>query len=184
MIQWGARSDSSRKGYAAQFKKVFGTPLDKEWTRWIRFEQDWQVENLKQVRSSPITPFRNVRDRGLGSVSRPYYDARDGVIYLGVRYPGTLGHIAALNPTTGSIRKITEVLGPALFYVTSLAFDDSSRTIFYTTDNNDWRDLVAVDVETGRKRLLIKDLRVGDLVHCPADSAIWGIQAPWGNSFM
>ncbi|NNE47405.1 MAG: hypothetical protein HKN37_12195 [Rhodothermales bacterium] len=176
VIQWVARSDSSRKGYSAQFKRVFGVTLDSEWSNWITFEKKWQSENLDQVRSSPITPFRPVLEEGLGSVSRPYYDSKSGLVYLGVRYPGSLGHIAALNPATGAMKKTTNVLGPALFYVTSLALDEDSRTIFYTTDNNAWRDLHSVNIETRKSKTLQTNFRSGDLAFNRGDRSLWAVR--------
>ena len=44
-----------------------------------------------------------------------------------------------------------------LYQVTSLAFDPKSKTIFYTTDNQAYRDLVALDTRTGTTRRLIRD---------------------------
>ena len=78
--------------------------------------------------------------------------------------------------TRGQIRKICYVKGPALYYVTSLAYDPAGKTLFYTTDNNDWRDLVQVDPATGDSRHLMKDCRVGDLALNAADKSLWGIR--------
>jgi len=50
-------------------------------------------------------------------------------------YPGQIAHIAAIDVQSGEIEKICNVKGPALYYVSSITYDDSSRTIFYTTDN-------------------------------------------------
>lgn len=176
IVQWVARSDSSKKGYAGQFKRVFGVPLDDEWGRWVEFEHEWQRENLRQVRESPITQYRPVSDRALGSVSRPIYDASTGRVYVGVRYPGTLGFIASLDPQSGSMKRLTDVLGPALFYVTSVAFDPESRTLFYTTDNNAWRDLHSYEIDTGRSKRLQSNFRTGDLVVNRADGTLWGVR--------
>jgi hypothetical protein len=63
-----------------------------------------------------------------------------------------------------------------LYRVTSLAFDPDARTAYYTEDNYAFRDLMAVDVDTGRKRMLLRDARIGDMVVNPADKSIWGIR--------
>ena len=65
---------------------------------------------------------------------------------------------------------------PALYYVCSLAYDAETGTLFYTTDNNAWRDLRQVQVDSGRTRLLIKDGRIGDLAFNRRDRSLWGIR--------
>jgi hypothetical protein len=66
--------------------------------------------------------------------------------------------------------------------VTALAFDPASRTLFYTTNNADWRHLVALELKTGRFRTLLKDVRIGDLVFNPADRSLWGVRHDNGFS--
>ncbi len=63
-----------------------------------------------------------------------------------------------------------------MFFVSSLAYDRSRGILFYTTDNDDWRDLNQVDIKTGRTRLLLKDARIGDLVFNAADRSLWGVR--------
>ena len=63
-----------------------------------------------------------------------------------------------------------------LYKVTSVAFDPDARNAYYTEDNHAFRDLMEVDVDTGRKRMLLRDARIGDLVVNPADKSIWGIR--------
>ena len=63
-----------------------------------------------------------------------------------------------------------------LYRVTSLAFDPAARTAYYTEDNYAFRDIVAVNVDTGAKRMLLKDARIGDLVVDPVDKSLWGIR--------
>ena len=48
--------------------------------------------------------------------------------------------------------------------------------LFYTTDNNAWRDLMQLDPATGKTRLLQKDARIGDLVYDRADKSLVGIR--------
>ena len=63
-----------------------------------------------------------------------------------------------------------------LFKVTSLAFDPASRTAYYTTDNNDYRDLMSVSLDGGKPRQLIKDARIGDLVFDEKNHLLWGLR--------
>ena len=75
-----------------------------------------------------------------------------------------------------SLRKLCDVKGPALYSVCSLAYDDEQGILFYTTDNNAWRDLRRLEVDSGRTRLLIKDGRIGDLAFNRSDRSLWGIR--------
>jgi len=182
-VEWVKRGEGSGGYFASQFKKIFGVPLDDEWSRWIDFEHTWQEANLDSIRKYPVTPYRTLACRPLGSVSREFFDAKTRTLYVAANYPGEFPQIAAINIDTGAIRKICEVPSPALYYVTSLAYDESRGTLFFTTDNSrSWRDINAVDVKTGKKRVLMKNIRTGDLTFNRADKSLWGIQHDNGKS--
>ena len=75
-----------------------------------------------------------------------------------------------------------DIPGASGLSVTSLAFDPSSRTLFFTTNNSDWRNLLALDLATGRTRMLIRDSRIGDLAFNRADKSLWGVRHDNGFS--
>ena len=81
-----------------------------------------------------------------------------------------------MDLANGKLTKLQEIKGMMLYKVTSVAFDPDSRTAFYTEDNYAFRDLIAVNVDTGQKRMLLKDARIGDMVVNRADKSIWGIR--------
>ena len=56
-----------------------------------------------------------------------------------------------MDLATGKLTKLQELKGMMLYKVTSLAFDPDARTAYYTEDNYAFRDLFAVDVDTGKK---------------------------------
>jgi len=87
-----------------------------------------------------------------------------------------IGHVGVLSLASGHIRHLTDVKGAMLYRVTSLAYDPDAETAFYTTDNNAYRNLMAVDVKTGATRTLISHGRIGDVVLNPSDKAIWGLR--------
>lgn len=176
LIRWVSRKDGSRAYFSSQFRKVFGLPIDRAWAQWIGWEREFQKANLETLRKSPLTPFQDISAKTLGSVSRAFFDTRTRKIYLGVNYPGQVAHLASLDLDTGAIKKICDVKGPALYYVSSLAYDPATSTLFYTTDNNAWRDLRKVNALTGRSQMLIKDARVGDLAFDASDRSLWGIR--------
>lgn len=176
LLEWVARTDDSKRYFASQFRKVYGVPLNEEWSGWIEWEHQWQQANLDRIRSHPTTPYRPISRRPLGSVSRAYLDPEDGRLYAGVLYPGETAHITAIDIATGDLEKICDVRGAGLYYVSSLAHDPASGTIFFTTDNGGWRDLVAADIRSCKTRRLIKDVRTGDLAFNRSDRSIWGVR--------
>jgi hypothetical protein len=182
LLAWFNRTPGSRPYFAAQFRHVYGRSLEDEWSRWIAWERDWQAANLAAIRRHPLTPYRPLTDHALGSVSRTFYDSASRAIYLGIRYPGQVAHLARIDVATGKITNLVEILGASGYYVTALAYDRASRTLFYTTDNADWRNLCALDLGTGRTRVLLRNARIGDLAFDPADRSLWGVRHDNGFS--
>ncbi|MFQ5753968.1 MAG: hypothetical protein ACE5HI_18430, partial [bacterium] len=176
LLKWVTRTTDSKMYFASQFKKVYGTSLDDKWSQWIEWEKQWQRANLDSIRLNPTTKYRPITRGALGSVSRAYYDRSKAKIYAAINYPGQIPHIAAIDVNTGRIEKIKEVKGAAVFYVTSLTYDPSTSTIFYSTDNYRWRDLNAVNLKTHKSKLLMKDVRTGDLAFNSTDRSIWGVR--------
>ena len=176
LLQWYKRTPGSKRYFATQFKQVYGRSLADEWSRWIEWERNWQQANLDSIRQNPVTAFRPLSKRALGSISRGYYDAARNRLITAVNYPGQVAHIASLDLATGTLDKICDVKGPMLYVVTSLAFDPATSSLFYTSDNARWRDLNVVDINTRKSRLLMKDARIGDLAFNRADSSLWGIR--------
>ena len=177
VIDWIARRPGSRAYYASQFQHVFGTPIEKAWSDWIAFEQRFQEANLAAIRKYPLTPYTDLSPRALGSVSRAFVDPAGARLYAGLNYPGSVAHIGSVSLQDGSTTHIRDIKGPNIYQVTSIAFDPSGPTIFYTTDNLAHRDLVALDPATGRAILLQKDARIGDLAFDRADGSLWGVRA-------
>jgi hypothetical protein len=176
VVAWVSRKPGSRKYFASQFQHVFGTSLDAAWAEWIAFEKTFQADNLAAIRKFPVTQARDLSPRALGSISRAYHDPKTGRIYAGLNFPGTVAHIGAVDTKDGSIDHLVDVKGPRLYQVTSLAWDEAGNALYYTTDNNALRDLVKLDLGTGRTTVLQKDLRVGDLAMNRADRTLWGIR--------
>lgn len=176
LVKWIKRTDGSKRNYAAQFELVYGLDLDKAWQDWILFEHEFQTANLESVRRFPVTEYTNLSDEPLGSVSRSFVDPDTNKLYAAVRRPGTVAHIMSLSLDDGSVEKLEDVKGPMLYSVTSIAFDKESKTLFYTPDNTNYRDLVALDVESGKSEVLLKDSRIGNLAFNPVDKSLWGVR--------
>ena len=176
VVEWLKRDEDSEGYYARQFERVFGKPLEVAWDEWIAWEHDFQQANLARVREHPLTPVRRLTDRGLGSMSRAFYDPDLKALVGAYQYPGVVAYAGVL-PLDGSPgRRLTDIKGPMKYRVTSTAYDLKAKTLFYTADNGAYRDLMAVDVGTGKKRMLLRDARIGDLAFNEADRSLWGLR--------
>jgi hypothetical protein len=176
LVRWFTREKGSRAYYSSDFERVFGTSLDAAWREWVKTERAFQQKNLEAIRQYPTTPYNDISKQALGSISRGFVDPERRTLYAALNYPGIVGHIAAVSLGDGSIAKLRDVKQPRLYAVASLAFDPDERTLFYTTDNVGFRDIVALDPRTKKSRVLLKDARIGDLVFSHADRALWGIR--------
>ena len=176
LVSWVTRKEGSKGYFTAQFEHVFGIPMEQAWQNWIEFEHDFQNRNLEAVREYPITPYKDISDRGLGSVSRTYFDPETRKLYSALRYPGVVAHISEISIDDGSIRKIVDVKGPMGYKVTSLAFDSEANSLYYAADNYAYRDLMELDIESGESRMLLRDARIGELVLNKADRSLWGVR--------
>ena len=79
-------------------------------------------------------------------MSRAYYDPADRRIYGAFNYPGVLSHVGAISTAPDAadqIEKFADIKGPSIYTVTALAYDPDAHTIFYTADNNAYRDLMS-----------------------------------------
>jgi hypothetical protein len=182
LLEWLTRGENTKRYFEARFAQVFGIPLAEAWQHWIADERKWQQANLAAIRQYPVTTPQHLSAKTLGSVSRAYYDPSADAVYVAVRYPGSMPYVAALHPGTSEIDRLTNIKGAALYYVTSLAFDPKARKIFYTTDNNNWRDLRVFDLASRRDTMLMRDARTGDLAFSRATGTLWGVRHDNGLS--
>lgn len=176
LVEWTARRPGSKAYFTTQFAHVYGTSLDEEWRRWIEWEQQFQRANLESLQTNPVTPFEPVTDGALGSVSRAFFDPEERELYVAQRGTGQIARIVAVDVDTGEVRSLEKLEGAALFFVTSLAHDPDGRRLFYTQSNYGWRDLMVLDLDTGEKRRLMKEARVGDLAFNRDDRSLWGVR--------
>ena len=176
LVEWLRRDEGSAAYYARHFRQVFGKPLNEAWDDWIAWERTFQRNNLAAVDALPITPVEPLTEKGLGSVSRAFVNPRNGDLIGAFKYPGVIPHVGALSPETGEVRRFTDIKGSMLYRVTSLAYDPDANKAWYTTDNYAYRDVMEIDVDTGRKRMILRDKRIGDLAFNPEDRSLWGLR--------
>ncbi|MGH6908616.1 MAG: hypothetical protein ACREEG_00385, partial [Phenylobacterium sp.] len=176
VIAWLRRDEGSAGYYSVQFQRVFGRSLDNVWQDWIAWEHRFQTSNLAQVQAYPATPVERLAKEGLGSISRAFL-APDGKSLIGAfRPPGVIANVGVLSLADGRIRRLADVKGAMIYRVTSLAYDPAANKAYYTADNYAFRDLMEVDVASGKSRMLLRDARIGDIVVNPKDKAIWGLR--------
>ena len=176
VVQWGTRGKGSRAYFASQFQSVFGRPLEEAWEEWIRVEKGFQEKNLAAVRQYPLTPYEDLAPQPLGSVSRAHVDPSTRTLYAAFNYPGVVGHIGSISLDDATIERIRDVKQPTKYTVSSVAFDPDTGTLFYTTDNFAYRDLMSLDPETGTARMLLEDARIGDLVFDRRSRSLFGVR--------
>ena len=176
VMEWLRRDEDSAAFYATQFHRAFGKKLDYAWSDWHAWERQFQRGNLDRLSAYPLTEVKHLSPRGLGSMSRGFIDEKTNSLVAAFRYPGEIGFVGTMDLSTGKLRKLAELKGMMLYFVTALAFDPDSRKAYFVDDNRAYRDLVQVDVDTGKKKMLLRDARIGDLAINPKDKSIWGIR--------
>ena len=176
MLAWWRRDAVSRRYFADQFQQAFGLTLEDSWRQWIDFEHKFQQQNLRAVREHPITDFRDLTHKDLGAVVRSYLSADGARLYAAVKYPGQVAHLVSIGRYDGSVRELREIKGVTGYVVTSLAYDPGTETLFYTTNNQTYRNIEALDLSSGKSRMLLRAARIGDLVFNPADRSLWGLR--------
>jgi sugar lactone lactonase YvrE len=176
VVEWARRDEGSRRSYEEEFDRVFGKRLNDAWQDWVEFETQFQKDNLQSVREYSTTPYEELAPEALGSVSRTFHDEKTDSLIAAVQYPGIVAHLASLSIADGSVEQLEEIKGPSIYQVASVAWDPDSRTVFYTADNYDYRDLVAFNLDTGKSEVLQKDARIGELVFNRSDRSLWGIR--------
>ncbi|MFT5571621.1 MAG: hypothetical protein ACI9FR_000540 [Cryomorphaceae bacterium] len=176
VIDWLKRGEGSERYYAKHFQKVFGAKLDKVWQDWIIWEKEFQAQNLARVNEAELTQLEPLSKNTLGSISRSF-TSPDGNTMIGAfRYPGRVAHVGKMSLSSGEVEHVTDIKGPMKYRVTSPAYDAQKQALFFTADNNAYRDLMVVDLQSADKKMLIKDARIGDLAFNRADDSLWGLR--------
>jgi hypothetical protein len=176
LVDWWRRGPDSRRYYADDFQRVFGLPIAEVWGRWVDFEHSFQQQNLRAVREHPVSESHDLTHRELGAVSRSYLSADGSKLFTAIRYPGQVAHLVSIARSDGTVKELKEIRGPRGYTVTSLAYDPHTGTLFYTSNNNSYRNLEALDLRTGKSRMLLHAARIGDIVYNPADRSLWGLR--------
>ena len=98
--------------------------------------------------------------------------------YAAFNYPGVVAHVGCdRRRRTARSATIVDDQGPGDLHGDVARVGPGTRTLFYTTDNDAHRDLIAARSPTlDGRNLLQKDARIGDLAFNHADKSLWGIR--------
>jgi hypothetical protein len=189
LLSWyRVQSGEFYPSYEKKFEKTFGvdpsrTGLPTAWRNFIQTEKQFQLENLKNLSASPLTPIRRLSNEPLGWVTQPYVEASGRKIIFGHHQPHRLTAVNVLDLATQTISAIGSLPTPTMIQIASTAYDSSLQLLFYTTNNNQlYRDVWVMSMASKEPRLLFKDVRVGQLTVAPDTHELWGIRHAGGKA--
>jgi hypothetical protein len=182
LVDWyKVKPDNFYSGFREEFEDEFGISLAEAWNNFIEYERNFQIKNIQRLESYPLTPLRKVVRVSEGWVTHPYVDSGGQNIYFGFDNEGQLAGIKKLNLKTGRSDKIGTLPTPSILTVSSTAYDKKTGLLFYTTNNNElYRDIWVLDVNSGETKELFKDYRIGDLAVCSTTHELWGLRHSGG----
>ncbi len=175
----GARAPTAaRRYYASQFRHVFGRSLDERVaaTGWPGSTASSRRTSRRSAstRPRPTPDLSRAGPRlGLAGLLRPGGAGALRRVQLPRRRLPRRRHLAR----DGCVAEDRGHQGTAHLHGDLARLGPGSRTLFYTTDNNAFRDLRRVDPATGKSRMLLKDARIGELVFDRTDRSLWGVRA-------
>ncbi|NCC46930.1 MAG: hypothetical protein EOM16_07845, partial [Bacteroidia bacterium] len=178
------RTENSKAFYANQFLQTYHKPVKQAWEEWREWEYKFQQKNLESIGQYPVTQFNPITKKPLGNVSRLHYDSQRKVVYAAINHPGIVSQVVQIDQKTGKIKKLSTVDSPQLYYTTHIAFDPKGNRLFITENNSKYRNLVQIDIETGKKKVVNQMTRTGDIAFNPKDNSIWGVQNDNGYSIL
>lgn len=184
VLNWfTAAPEDAYLDFETRFRSVFGVALEEEWDSFTRTEQRFQKENLRRLRSSPLTRIFRLGQKPLGWVAQPYLDSSGKEVLFGYHQPHHLTKIARLDLRNRNVQTLGSLPSPSIIQVASTAYDPELGFFFYTTNNNQlYRDVWVLSTATGTKRLLFQDSRVGHLTVSPGTHELWGVSHDSGLS--
>ena len=192
LVKWFTLGEGDKPRYLDQFKHIFGIPIEEAWDDWIRFEHDFQGQNLARLQQFPPTRGVPLTKRGLGWVSRLFLDETSNQFIGGFYAKGTLATLGrhgfsagskgaaevTQSATTGhpNLDAVYVLKGPRKFDVTSTAYDPIDQILYFTEDNARFRDIKAWDLGTDTIRTIGENVRIGELVFNQNDRSLWGVR--------
>lgn len=172
-------------GIESKFEQIYGIDFNDAWKNFISDEQEFQISNISLIKKYPLTEFQRLSDTSFGWVTNSTYDSKNNTLIFGYHRRGQLAEIQNFNLDTQKSDYITTLPTPSLVQVSALAYDESYKKLFYTTNNNQlYRDVWEYDLNSKKEKLLFKDSRIGQLTISSAAHELWGIQHLSGKAIL
>ena len=178
IIEWyKIPSGSVLYGYINRFEDVFGEDFDDAWKDFCKSEIEFQKKNLDILKASKITEPENLSDKPFGWVSQPFLDRKTNSVIYSYHRSHHLATLQSFNLQNHTSEEIVSLPTPSILQVASLAFDEETGLLFYTTNNNQlYRDVRVVDLDSRDEKMLFENIRIGDLAVSSVNKDLWGIQ--------
>jgi len=186
LIDWFIpASDNFYSSFISNFEKIYGVDFYVEWENFIAAEIEFQRANIEKLKSAELTKISPISEDPLGWVSQPYLNKNDSTIIFASHGSHHLASIKKLDLKDSSIIELSSLPSPSMHQVASTAFDNQLGLFFFTTNNNMlYRDVWVLDVNTCDKKLLFKDLRIGNLTIAESTHELWGIRHLGGKAIL
>lgn len=183
-IEWYRYNQTDNyKWFDKKFQDIFKLPLNKVWSQFIQDEKIFQRTNLELAAKKPYTPIRYLSEKSYGWVTQPMLNHHANKILFGSHNSHNLAAIVEINLEDKAISTIATLPTPRMVQVAAVAIDPRTGLVFFTTNNNYLhRDLWILDPVTRIKKMLFKDIRIGDLTACPATGELWGVRHSSGRA--
>ena len=177
--------DEFYPGLESKFEKIYGLNFNDAWDNFVSDEKEFQRSNISLIKKYPLTEFQKLSDNSFGWVTHTTYDSKSNSLIFGYHRKGKLAEIQKFNLVNRESDFITTLPTPSLIQVASVAYDESYKKLFYTTNNNQlYRDVWEYDLNTNREKLLFKDSRIGQLTISQTTHELWGIQHMSGKAIL
>ncbi|MDP2364501.1 MAG: hypothetical protein Q8M94_12130, partial [Ignavibacteria bacterium] len=179
------KPDEFYPGMESKFEEIFGINFSDAWDEFVSEEKKFQTTNLSLLKKYTITETKALTSKPFGWVSQTTFDNKNNSLIFGYHRSGELAEIQKFDLNTNESTIITTQPSPSLIQVASVAYDQSYKQIFFTTNNNQlYRDVWMYDLNTNKEKLLFRDMRVGTLTISPTTHELWGIQHHSGKDVM
>jgi hypothetical protein len=172
-------------GLESKFEEVYNIEFNHAWEDFIESEKEFQKSNIALIKKYPLTNFQYLSNKSFGWVTHTNYDSKNNSLVFGFHRKGELAEIQNFNLDTKTSECITTLPTPSLLQVAAVAYDESYKKVFYTTNNNQlYRDVWEYDLNSNKEKLLFKDSRIGQLTISPETHELWGIQHLSGKAIL
>lgn len=186
VLEWYIQEDNAEyMNFENKFEEMFKRDFFEEWQKFLQAEKEFQLENIKKIKSSPVTIPKYLTEENFGWVTNPVYDPSTEKIYFGFHRSHELASAVSLNLHSGDYEEIFSLPSPSFNQVASFTFDTERNNFFYTKNNNKlFRDVMIHNLHEGKSREIFSNARVGDLTVCDSTGELWGIRHAYGHDFL